>query len=207
MKPIRQLLDKIDARSQRERLLILFLGTAFLWALFDIGLLNPREAVIKTMVEAESTIKAKIKGWEAEIAGIQAAHKGGSRVDIQRKKTDLENQLSLLNTKLMDIAAHVVPPRAMATLLEEALLENKELRLISIQTLPVKPMPSNLFMHPLVLVFEGNYFETLNYLQRIEHLRWRFFWDELDYVVTKYPNAQITLKLHTLSEKASWLDV
>lgn len=210
------LLDKIDARTRRERLLILVLGVAFFWALFYIGFFQPQKADLKTMIDTEDSIKKRIAGWEAEIASIAVAHKGASSTDIKRKKAELEDQLSLLNAKPKEVAAHVVPPQSMASLLEETLLGNKELRLINIQTLPVKPLfsedqekgnASGLFMHPLILVFEGSYFETLNYLRRIEQLRWRFFWDELEYLVTAYPTARITVKLHTLSEKASWLDV
>ena len=51
------------------------------------------------------------------------------------------------------------------------------------------------------MTFEGDFFNTLNYLQALEKTSWPIFWDQLTYTVTEYPKAKIVLRVHTLSEQ------
>jgi MSHA biogenesis protein MshJ len=48
------------------------------------------------------------------------------------------------------------------------------------------------------LQLEGNYPATRDYLHALEALPWKFFWDDIRYDVTSYPQARITLNIHTL---------
>ena len=48
---------------------------------------------------------------------------------------------------------------------------------------------------------------TLRYLQALEALPWRFFWDSVDYQVIAYPQSTVRLKLHTLSLSEDWIGV
>lgn len=64
-----------------------------------------------------------------------------------------------------------------------------------------------IFKHGLEIEFKGNYSSTLSYLQKLEALPWRFYWDEVSYEVLEYPKAQITVKIHTLSLDKGWISV
>ncbi|TVZ38421.1 MSHA biogenesis protein MshJ [Alteromonadaceae bacterium 2753L.S.0a.02] len=55
------------------------------------------------------------------------------------------------------------------------------------------------YKHAVRITLQGNYFSVVDYLQRLEHLKWRFYWDFIDYHVDKYPSAIVTLEVYTLS--------
>ena len=54
--------------------------------------------------------------------------------------------------------------------------------------------------------FEGEYFQTLQFLQRLETVD-GFYWQLFDYQVDGYPRAIITIQLNTLSLEEGWIGV
>ena len=66
---------------------------------------------------------------------------------------------------------------------------------------------ASVFRHGVEIRLRGGYLSTLRYLEALEALPWRFFWDSLEYEVTEYPIAEITFILHTLSSEESWIGV
>lgn len=55
------------------------------------------------------------------------------------------------------------------------------------------------FRHAISLRIEGRYFEVVEYLKELEGLKWRFYWEGLDYKVTQFPMATVDIELYTLS--------
>lgn len=62
-----------------------------------------------------------------------------------------------------------------------------------------------IYIHPFELRLEGDYNALYKYLLKIEQLHQGFFWDKLEYKAGTYPNAEILLRVHTLSTEDSWL--
>ncbi|WP_058462974.1 hypothetical protein [Legionella adelaidensis] len=48
------------------------------------------------------------------------------------------------------------------------------------------------------LTLKGNYFSILNYLARLERLKWQLYWDKLEYKVEQYPTGIATIEFYTL---------
>lgn len=65
----------------------------------------------------------------------------------------------------------------------------------------------NAYKHGLFIKLEGNYMSTLQYLKTLESLPWGFFWEKLEYEVTDYPTATISITLYTLSLEQDWIGV
>ena len=57
------------------------------------------------------------------------------------------------------------------------------------------------------LVFTGSYLDTLRYIQALEALPWRLFWDELDIHTEDYPKARVRMVISTLGLDAALLGV
>ncbi len=55
------------------------------------------------------------------------------------------------------------------------------------------------YRYPLAITFSGDYFDTLSYLKKLESMPWRPVWELLEYEVTDYPQAKVTLQIYTLS--------
>jgi len=54
---------------------------------------------------------------------------------------------------------------------------------------------------------KGSYFDVVEYLQKLEQLPWRFYWNFVEYEVDHYPEAFVTLEVYTLSVDKGGFDV
>ncbi len=68
-------------------------------------------------------------------------------------------------------------------------------------------LSQGIYKHTVELTVKGSYREVHKYLQALEALEWRFYWDELDYSVDKYPKGEIKLRVYTLTTEEGWMDV
>jgi MSHA biogenesis protein MshJ len=48
---------------------------------------------------------------------------------------------------------------------------------------------------------------VVNYLETIEALPWRLFWDRIEVETLEYPQASIRLRAYTLSFAEGWIGV
>jgi MSHA biogenesis protein MshJ len=61
--------------------------------------------------------------------------------------------------------------------------------------------------HDLHIKMEGTFFGIESYLKEVELTRLPILWHSIDYKVTHYPYATVTIKLRTLSKGKEWLRV
>ena len=140
---------------------------------------------------------------------------------LQTNITTLENSLKekrnqAIKEKLEGTSktapSQLIPPQKMNEVLQDLLAARYQLILLELKNLTPKAatLPqTNLqfFEHSIIIKLQGDYFSTMQYLKSIEKLGWRIFWDKLEYKVTQYPIAEITLKIHTLSEQRDLINV
>lgn len=74
-------------------------------------------------------------------------------------------------------------------------------------TKEIKPQGSGVYKHGVVLRLRGDYFRVVALMKSLENLSWKFYWDSLDYKVVAYPNAEIELRVFTLSSEEGLLGV
>jgi MSHA biogenesis protein MshJ len=70
-----------------------------------------------------------------------------------------------------------------------------------------KPQGSGVFKHGVVLKLRGDFFRILALVKSLENLPWKFYWESLDYSVKQYPQAEIELRVFTLSSEEGLLGV
>lgn len=63
------------------------------------------------------------------------------------------------------------------------------------------------FKHAVVVSLEGQYFDVVRYIAALEKLPWKIYWEGLEYQVTHYPKASVTIKVYTLSTDKGVLGV
>lgn len=59
--------------------------------------------------------------------------------------------------------------------------------------------------HGLRLAFRGSYLDTLAYLQDLESLGWKFYWERFELNAENYPVVESSLEVFTLSLDEHWL--
>lgn len=63
------------------------------------------------------------------------------------------------------------------------------------------------FRHSLRVTLRGKYVDILRFLQTVETLPWRIFWDALVLESVEYPVSLVTVEFHTLSTDEAWFKV
>ena len=175
--------------------------------------------VDKLPIAAKSIILAAILGgifvfwyysfWQGVQTSISSF--SGKISALEEEVSTLEKQLDTiesnieLSTDELSPTSQLISAKQSIKMLHDLLTTSNNLVLLQLRDLPTKEvaLPSSdikIFEHGVEITFLGDYFSTLQYLQSIEKLKWKIFWDKLEYEVIAYPNARITLHLHTVND-------
>ncbi len=133
----------------------------------------------------------------------------------------MEEEVDRLDERLASLTGELISPQQMVAVLEEMLKRRRQLSLTRLENLPSEPLldpPTvdsqaekvqhrNLYRHPLRIELTGSYLEALAYLQSLEQLPRKVYWQDLALSVEEYPQAKITVTVYTLSLKEGWIGV
>ena len=134
--------------------------------------------------------------------------------DYRERLTMLQQQQVQLNEQIKLSASHFIGAEQMVTLLQNMLQSSQGVQLASLQTLPPVPVrldgqaetePTLMYQHTIKLVMTSDYAKLYQVLQRIEQLPWLVSWQGLQYRVTEYPLADMTIELGTVSENEDFI--
>lgn len=204
-------LQKIDALSVRERLLVLVTALVLIGAAWHALLMQPlqqRAAQTRAELNAlEQRIVAANQNLEEQI--LQLA--GGG--DEQRTRiASLQQRIDEINATLGNHAAELIDPAEMAQVLEGVLTEQSRLTLVRIRNTTPESLSSDedpgavtFYKHGLEIEIEGSYAACVEYLDAIEALPWRLYWQVLELDVLEYPRNRIRLEVGTLSLDEEWI--
>lgn len=213
---VKSLLQKYNTLKASERILILvaiLAATYMLWDMTYQAYIDSETARIETEKER---LNVEIAGIEQQIRDI--AGKKQTDPNAQRRVTlfNLTKEVTSLDEQLKRMTVSLIDPKQMTELVENLLTNNSGLRLISLKSLGAKPLTLNpdngnqsdeggVYMHGMVIEFEGGYFNTLDYIRTLERLPWQLYWGGIDYRVVDYPVARVSLLVYTLSLSEGWI--
>jgi MSHA biogenesis protein MshJ len=196
-----QLLEtRIDAMQPRERILLLLAALVLLYLVADSFGFQPlfarQQQARQTIADREQQLEL-LRTRSGLLTGDGAA------------AATLQADLSELDTRGRQWFAHLLAPNQALSILEQVLAHQPGivLRQASASKSELDEVPDGdgnssaapgIMRHQFELQLEGNYLATRDYLHALEALPWKFFWDDIRYEVTRYPQAHITLNIHTL---------
>ncbi|HET8902552.1 MAG TPA: hypothetical protein VFN16_00995 [Saccharospirillum sp.] len=167
----------------------------------------------------QSTIRNQIAQLQIQttdnqnaLLALEQARNNPQIQTLSRQNELLRREIQELDDRISGITDVLIPPDTMATLLRE-LLSSSDLTLVRFGALPTQPVnqeddgEARIFRHQLEIELTGSFDALTGYLQTIEALPWRLFWDELSVETEQYPTLRIRLKVHTLSDQEAWLNV
>ncbi|WP_419813207.1 hypothetical protein [Bacterioplanoides sp.] len=203
-----QVISYYQALSQREKWLTLATLNILLVFLFVLFLIEPsyqRGRLMQSEAEEHHGLNLKL---EQQLQTLQSSPildpNRDLRNDIEallREHQEIENRIGRLTDAL-------VSPEDMVTVLEQMLTQDKSLKLTSLATLPREQVTlenseqgTYLYRHSIEIRMNATYSSVLAYLQRLDALPWRLYWQRLDYDVTEYPRGDLVLQVYTLSSR------
>lgn len=230
---LQKLVQKIDALSLRERV-ILFVAITFtlVFAVNKI-FLEPQFARQKQLAEMIRLDQLKINELQSSIQQRIKAREIDPDAAEKARLQALRQRLMQSQAGLQDMQKGLVSPERMPALLEDILKRNGRLQLVGLKTLPVtavndteeasaKPADKtasakanagtpqtegHIYKHGVEITLQGNYRDMVSYMTELESMSWRLFWGKAKLNVDEYPKATLTLTLFTLSLDKKWLNL
>ena len=217
---IKELAEKYNARSLRERILIagaMFAVIYFLWYnILYSYLLATDEEISKNL----QNMKSQISQLEQQIDTLSEVVGRNPTASLMAQSKNLKADNEVLNQKIREYIKKMVPPTDMDEMLNNIIQKASGLTVLGIENLEVKPLFESkeidvngknsrfqVFNHGVKFPLQGTYFDTLRFLKALEQQKLKVVWSSFSYEVIKYPKAKITLELSTLSLEEGWIGV
>jgi MSHA biogenesis protein MshJ len=219
---------RIDALSQRERIMSFVATAAALAFVAYVGLIGP-------LLKKQELLRSQVVQQQNNIAGIneQIAEKlreaaADPDAPVRARLAAVREESGRLSDSLRTMQQGLVAPERMAPLLESILRANGRLKMVSVRTLPVEPLSGVgarkgdtvgelasevksrarrelLFRHGVEVTVRGSYLDMVDYMGVLEKLPTQLFWGKAQLDVEEYPSVRLTLTLYTLSLDDKWM--
>jgi MSHA biogenesis protein MshJ len=202
-------IDRLDAATLRERVLVFVALTLVLVFIVNAVLIDPLRTREKALSAENQKLQAELRGIEA---ALQRLVQGGTadvdaenRAKLKQARADLER----LNARVADEQRRFTPPERMRAVLQEIFERNTALTLIEMQSLPAQPLPEapGLFRHGIELSVSGSYGDLYEYLRALETLPTQLYWGRAEISVAAHPRVILKLTVYTASFDRTWLTV
>ncbi|BAU57368.1 MSHA biogenesis protein MshJ [Halorhodospira halochloris] len=212
---LQPVVDAIEQRTTRERVLLLGAAIALVGALWYYGSYQPTQQRINTAQTQLTEVKSQVEELRSEKQSLEEDPIEDPDDQLRAEIAELEDELEELHDSAAADIPSFIQPQMMRRVLEEILAERSGADLVSLQRMPpelaIKPDEENdsatpeVFRHRIELVIEADFMSTIDYLEELEDLPWQFAWEMIDYQVIDHPRARVKLRLHTLSGHRQWL--
>jgi MSHA biogenesis protein MshJ len=222
---LQKLAQRINALTDRERMIVAFTTGVLLLFLWDSILLSSqlgRRTALQaelTTLEAEQMVADTQRNQLTET--LQLDPNAQEKMRLDRYTQEITRIDEILKTK----AVEFVTPQQMVEVLETLIDKEPGLQLISLESIdPSRPLENgdaradkskasmaptvagpNVFVHGLELNLRGEWRSVLSYVQQLEALPWRFNWALMSLTMEKYPKAEVKIRLETLSLTEGWI--
>ncbi len=222
---VRATMRWMDEQPLRQRLLLLVAIVAVFFTLWDVVLMRSSK-LREGQAESDTTrLEKQVKALELQAEATLKKLAADPNLERRKRKAELERQLADLDARFNERTADLIPPSEMVRVLKELLGRDSGLQLVRLQSVPATQLmapdeesgsegkvdlgsgPIRLFRHGLILEMSGDYMSVLRYVQALEQLPWKFFWESMTYQVQQWPTGKITLKLLSLSSEEGWIGV
>ena len=199
-------IDRIDALELRERVLLLAATVAVLFLSLDSVGLQPTLKAQQVAEERISELEMKLGALRQQAMLLSYKTDEDTLAARYQSRDTLAAELAALDARLVDQLGALVEPAQAADLLEQVLTRHRGLKITSLRASaePLEAVAGNadqagkLGRYQLDLVLEGGYLDLMRYLEALESMPWKFFWQMVDFRVNDYPRAVSRLQLYTL---------
>lgn len=193
-----------EALSSREQWMIAIAG----WiAILGVGV----TVFIEPLGNALAQLDAQIMQSEHTTQDLQTLNRlkqeklqSSPNAELEAELEKLNQTLSSLDNEIARKVDGLVSAAQMSALMESVLRQSDRLTLISMRSLlPQKLIDTDdvgYYVHPIEITLQGRYFDIVDYLSALEALPVKYYWRNVDYRVTDYPIAEVTIGVYTLGE-------
>ncbi len=224
---IQQLMEKIDSRVMRERVLIFLSLLAVVFVLWNFLVQGHFDKQREALVLEAQQIGSEQKALESRVTELTLALANDPAIARKNEIAHLNQRITEVETRLSGLSQGLIGVAQLPKALEDVLQKTAAVNVLQVRTLPVDELRltnsasgeianspaskdtggTGVYKHGVLIRVSGSYQQLLQLLTDIEALPWRFYWESLDYRVTEYPDATINIRVFTLSSEEGSLGV
>lgn len=212
---LQKIQERIDARIMRERILIFLTVLAVVFMLWNFAQspFDKKMQDTRTQLETLATQRAAL---QTQITNITQGLLNDPNKIKNEQIEQLEEDIRKLENQLQNVSQNLIKAEQLPLALQEVLQKADQLTLLEVNTLPAQELQfvttdgiaaadtennAGVYQHIVELRVKGSFAQVVRLLISLEALPWRFYWQNLDYKVEQYPNAEIKLRVYTLSSE------
>lgn len=205
LQTINQLKLWYEQREIREKLLILALGWAAIYAVFALFVYWPLEKQQTLLITDIKTLELQQQTLLTQIGAVKKIpetplYKQWLQHDQSRRQLHAKYQFLLKSS----------PNKQQELVIKTILQSPNSVKLIEVKNSPessyhasvtLSHLANRIFQKQLSVAVYSQYFDTIQYLQRLEKDLPNIHWDGLEYEVTQYPLAKVKMEFSIIYEK------
>ncbi len=224
---IQQLMEQIDSRVMRERLLIFITLLAIIFLLWNFLLQGNFDDKRKALELEAQSVNAEQSTLEVHISELSVSLANDPAIVKSQEIIQLSQRIKEVEANVAGLSQGLIRASQLPQALEEVLQKTSAITVLQVRTLPAHELQltaksetplsialpaqdeggTGVYKHSVLIRVSGSYAQLLKLMVEIESLQWKFYWESLDYRVTQYPNAMIDIRVFTLSSEEGLLGV
>lgn len=200
------LIQRYQRLSHRERVLTQITIHVSLFGLLGVLLLNPLYTSAMQDRSEASLLSGENKLLEQQLQALQNEPIVDPNQALSALIEKLQAEKKGIDLRISNLTDALVSPENMVAVLEQMLKQDRRLKITSLETIPKEEInleknsdDARLFRHGLRITVTASYPGLVDYLKRLDSLKWRIYWQMLEYKVSRYPKGELTLEVYTLS--------
>ncbi len=209
-----QMSERFRGLKDREKYMVFFGSLLLVFWLFFSQIIAP---IVQDLTKAEKQLAAVIKSQKQQLSILDSLQQQANVnldasyarevEELQRQELDLQEQVSSLTS-------YFVGSERMAQVLQDVLKSSNNVKIKSVMANPPVPLTfadqgsdnkAVIYQHSTLVVLSGDFFALSSVLRELDNLKWSLGWQSLDYKVSDYPSAELTLHLLTVSDNESYI--
>lgn len=224
---LQNLMEQIDSRILRERILIFFTVLAVIFLFWQLLLQSNIDQTTKALEAEQAQLTTEQQMLDSKIATLTLQMASDPAIAKRKNISDLQTKVTQVETQLAGLSQGLISAELLPNVLQDVLARTTSVQLLQVRTFPASELPlespllnaranttsdasasgTGVYKHSVLIRVSGTYAELVKLLQDIESLQWKFYWDSLNYTVKQYPNAEIDIQVFTLSSEEGLLGV
>lgn len=125
---------------------------------------------------------------------------------VKKEISKLNQQKEQIGQRIYMVANTLVTPDQMPEILGNILTENKGVKLQNLENKPSENIvfqnhfsDVKLFKHGVTIEMTADYPSLVTYLERLDSMPWKLYWENLDFEIAEYPQGKLSIDIYTLS--------
>lgn len=220
-----KLFEQIDSRILRERVLIFLTLLAVIFLIWNFLVQSTFDRESKRLQAEAEKIAIEHKALETHITTLTMAMASDPAITKTKELGSLVANISEVESRLSGLSQGLISAEQLPKVLEDVLRRTASVKLLQVRTLAATELQlgtvktnsagtttpevrgAGVYKHGVLIRVAGNYSQLIQLMTEIEALQWKFYWESLDYTVKEYPNAEIDIRVFTLSSEEGLLGV